>query len=46
MAYENQDKCIQCGKSIPKMPEDATPEEKLCDECYEKMEKHEELEGF
>jgi len=35
MAYENQIKCNRCGKSILPMPEDASPEELLCDGCYE-----------
>lgn len=39
MAYEKQIKCINCGKSIPPMPEDASPEELLCDLCNEQREK-------
>lgn len=35
MAYENQIKCILCGKSIPQMPEDANNDELICDGCYE-----------
>jgi hypothetical protein len=38
MAYENQIKCIRCGKSIPPMPEDASSWELLCDLCFEEVE--------
>ena len=31
-------KCIDCGMTIPEMPEDATREEMLCDKCYEEEE--------
>jgi len=31
-------KCIECGKSIPDVPEDACYEELLCNECYERLE--------
>lgn len=34
MAYPNQDKCSDCSKSIPQLPEDASHEERLCDECH------------
>lgn len=27
-------KCIECGKSIPDVPEDASYEEHLCEGCY------------
>jgi hypothetical protein len=27
-------KCIECSKSIPDVPEDASYEELLCDQCY------------
>ena len=37
MAYENQEKCLRCGKSIPQQPEDAAAEERLCDLCYEEI---------
>lgn len=33
MAYENQNKCLGCGISIPFVHEDADPEALLCDEC-------------
>ena len=33
MAYENQEKCIECGKSIPKPPEYAAYLELLCEAC-------------
>ena len=38
MAYKNQIKCLECGISIPPVPEDATTEEMLCDICYEETE--------
>lgn len=38
MAYENQIKCIKCGKSIPPQPEDASYEELLCDACHKEWE--------
>ena len=41
MAYERQDKCSNCGISIPEAHEDADPSAMLCDTCYEKDE-HEE----
>lgn len=37
MAYENQEKCPRCGISIPKMPEDAAYEEKLCNGCHDEV---------
>lgn len=37
-------KCIECGITIPEMPEDASYEEMLCNQCYEVFEK--ELEDF
>ena len=36
MAYENQDKCIGCGISIPHVHEDADPDSNLCDRCFAK----------
>ena len=38
MAYQNQIKCIECGKSIPPMPEETTYGELLCDSCYDEYE--------
>lgn len=35
---ESRDHCIKCGVSTPPMPEDASDEEMICDECYEKEE--------
>ena len=34
MAYINQEKCPDCGISIPAQPEDATYDERLCNACY------------
>ncbi len=31
-------KCIECGMTIPEMPEDAFYEEMLCDQCYSEFE--------
>jgi hypothetical protein len=28
-------KCIECGITIPEVPEDASYEEMLCDTCYQ-----------
>lgn len=39
MAYENQDKCIECGMSIPHVEEGADPAASLCDRCYGEGEK-------
>lgn len=39
MAYDNQDKCLECGKPILPMPEDADYEELICDFCYDETEK-------
>lgn len=39
MAYENQIKCIGCGKSIPDVPEGSPAEALLCISCYEEAEK-------
>ena len=36
MAYEIQEKCLNCGISIPACAEDADPCACLCDSCYEK----------
>jgi len=33
MAYENQNKCLGCGISIPFVHEDADSEALLCDKC-------------
>jgi hypothetical protein len=47
MAYPNQDKCIECSKSTPKLPEDASEDERVCDECNEKSElNHVTIYGF
>lgn len=36
MAYNNQDKCEKCAKSIPQLPEDIYSfDELICDECNE-----------
>lgn len=43
MAYPNQIKCINCGKSIPPMPEDATEDELMCDECLAKEEQEQSI---
>jgi hypothetical protein len=32
---KTKEKCPECGISIPKMPEDATYEERLCNECFD-----------
>lgn len=45
MAYQNQEKCIKCSKSIPAFPEDASSEELHCDKSYEAIEQAEAL-GF
>jgi hypothetical protein len=34
MAYPDQEHCERCGKPIPQQPEDACPEEMLCEDCY------------
>lgn len=34
MAYQDQEHCTSCGKPIPKQPEDASPDELLCDACF------------
>lgn len=31
-------KCIECGITIPELPEDATYEEMLCNQCYKEYE--------
>jgi len=43
MAYENQDKCVRCSKSIPALPEDASQDEKHCDECIQVIERNENI---
>ena len=35
MAYENQDKCVNCGISIPHVHELSDHSAYLCDDCYE-----------
>ena len=35
MAYENQNKCLGCGISIPFVHEDADSEASYCDKCLE-----------
>lgn len=37
-------KCEDCGIKIPNLPEDTTPDERLCDRCYAKWEAHLEAE--
>jgi len=46
MAYEDQEKCLGCGKSIPKLPEDASIEEKYCDVCLATIERQKECIEF
>ena len=38
MAYENQDRCCNCGTSIPHIREEEDSEAALCDTCYGKLE--------
>ena len=35
MAYENQNKCLGCGISIPFVHEDADSDASYCDKCLE-----------
>jgi hypothetical protein len=45
MAYENQNKCLGCGISIPFVDEDADSEASYCDKCLEDVENEDE-DGF
>ena len=38
MSCESKIKCIECGISIPDVPENASDDELLCNGCYEKKE--------
>ena len=39
---ENSIKCPRCGITVPDVPEDASEEERLCNLCYEKLEREDE----
>ncbi len=41
MAYPQQDKCTECTRSIPKLPQDASADERLCDDCLGEKESSE-----
>ena len=41
LSSEDKIKCPECGISVPNVPEDATHEETLCNQCYERLESEE-----